>query len=384
MNLDMRTILVMLLVSSVLMAVTLIVGSRSGRSASFAQWNIGLALYALGWLLLAARPVLPSWVGVALGDALLLGGLCGQVGALIAFGGGAIPRALLFAPGPLLFALVIPLLDNYRGLTLLVSVAYAIALAAIGIASARLGREAGPARWMMAAVYGAAAVMTPLRAIDIWLNHAAHPDIFSANSLHTASFVFLFAATVVGSVAFLLMHRERAEAELYKLATFDALTGLFNRRAFFDIAERELARARRMGSIYAVLMMDLDHFKRVNDEYGHQAGDRVLADFAAVAKRSVRAEDLVGRYGGEEFCALLPGAGMQTAIAIAERLRDSVARHPLGDLPRAITVSVGVTVSAADAGGTLDTAIARADEALYRAKHEGRDRVVGLDRESRE
>ena len=180
-------------------------------------------------------------------------------------------------------------------------------------------------------------------------------------------------------VGFLLMHRERDEAELHKLATVDALTGLFNRRAFVDLASREIARARRLKSPYAVLMIDLDFFKRVNDEFGHQAGDQVLAAFATVATHSVRVEDLVGRYGGEEFCIMLPGAAMQPALAIAERVRNEVAMRPLGGLPHITTVSIGVAVCSGRDEVSLDAAIARADEALYRAKNEGRNRVVGLE-----
>lgn len=371
----MRTIVVMLLVASVLMALTLAVGIKAGRRAGFATWNVGLGLYALGWLLIAARGALPDVIGVALGDALLLAGLCAQLAAIIEFGGGTAPRLLLIVPGPVLFVLTVPLLGDYASVTLLVSLAYAIAFGAIAIATARLGPAAGPARWMLAAGYSAAAALVPLRAVDIWQNPVAHPDIFAASNLHIVTFMVLFSITVVGSVAFILMHRERAEAELFRLASFDPLTGLFNRRAFIELAERELARARRARSPYAVLMVDLDHFKRVNDEYGHQAGDRVLAGFGDIAKRSLRTEDLVGRYGGEEFCALLPGAAMPMAVEIAERLRQAVSERPLAGLPRAVTVSIGATACNADTGGSLDAAIARADEALYRAKREGRNRV---------
>jgi diguanylate cyclase (GGDEF)-like protein len=232
---------------------------------------------------------------------------------------------------------------------------------------------------MLAVASFAGAVMMLVRSADIWLKPAMYPNVFAANNLQGAAFVVLFATTIVIPVTFLLMHRERVAGELYQLATFDALTGLFNRRMFRNLAERELARARRTGSPYAVLMMDLDLFKRVNDEFGHQAGDRVLAEFSAIAKRSLRTEDLIGRYGGEEFCAILPGTNMQNAIAIAERLRRTVSQRPLGDLPRPITISIGVAASSGTAGELLDGAIGRADKALYRAKHDGRDRVVGLD-----
>lgn len=291
----------------------------------------------------------------------------------------AAPRLLLIVPGPLAFALLIPLLGNYAAVTLLMGFAIATILGAMGVAATRLGPNSGPARWMLAVATFAGAIMTLWRATDIWLKPEMYPDVFAASNLHGVAFVALFASTIVVPVAFLLMHRERAAADLYQLATTDPLTGLFNRRAFRELAEREFARARRSQSPHAVLMMDLYLFKRVNDEYGHQAGDRVLVDFAAIVRRCIRIEDLAGRYGGEEFCVVLPGVTMEKAIVVAERIRGAVSQSPLGDLPRAITISIGIAACSGTAGVSVEAAIGRADEALYRAKREGRDRVVGLE-----
>ena len=379
MMLDLRTIVVMLVVSSVLMAITLAVGTRMGRAAGFVKWNVGLGLLALGWVLVAARGALPDLVGIALADAMLVAALCTELAGLIEFGDRTAPRLLLIAPGPLMLALLIPLLGDYGAVTLLMGVALAAIFGAMAIASTRLGPRAGPARWMLALACSASAIMLMARSVDIWLRPDLYPNVFAANNLHAAAFIVLFASTIVIPLAFLLMHRERTSAELFRLATTDPLTGLFNRRAFLDLAERELARARRLESPYVVLMMDLDLFKRVNDDYGHQAGDRVLVGFAAVVKRCFRIEDLAGRYGGEEFCAILPGVTMEQAMVIAERLRGEVSQCALGDLPRTTTISIGIAACSGKAQVSLDATIGRADEALYRAKHDGRDRVVGLD-----
>jgi diguanylate cyclase (GGDEF)-like protein len=260
--------------------------------------------------------------------------------------------------------------------TLIVSLAYAVAFVAIAVQVLRLGNQAGPARWMLALPYAAAGIGLLARAGTMLLDPAAYPGLFVQSTIHTISFLGLFAVTCSGSIAFLLMLREYAEADLRRLAMFDTLTGMYNRRALMDLAERELARSRRSGAPCAILMIDLDRFKRVNDEFGHQAGDRVLAEFGAVAKNSLRTEDLVGRYGGEEFCAVLPGAGTRVALGVAERLRAAVAGRPLGGLPRATTVSIGVAAGEGGADELLDDAVARADAALYRAKREGRNRVV--------
>jgi diguanylate cyclase (GGDEF)-like protein len=382
--LDVRTIFMMLLISTVLMTVTLAVGVRSGRAHGVGKWILGLGLIALAWTMIAARDALPPLVGKGIADAVMLTGLCLHIAALIEFGGTTAPRWLLYAPGPLLFVAILPVLDHFAAFSVLVSSAFAAALLGIGFFAMRAGHDgAGPARWMMAIFYSVGAISLLVRAFGIWLQPAGHPNVFTGSVIQSITFVIQFAMTITGSFGFLVLQRERAEAEIRHLAMFDPLTELFNRRAFVDLAERELARTRRAGSPCAVLMLDLDHFKRVNDEFGHQAGDRVLVDFAAAARRSVRTGDLVGRYGGEEFCAVLPGADMPRALEIGERIRAAVALRPLGNLPRATTVSVGAAVCSGSADASLDGAIARADEALYAAKSQGRNRVASLELDAR-
>jgi diguanylate cyclase (GGDEF)-like protein len=377
--LDIRTLVVMLVFSSLLMAITLTVGIKTGRPAGFSTWNTGLGLLALGWVLVAFRGVLPDFITIALADGIMITGLTMELAAIIEFGGGTVRRLLLFVPGLLVFVLLLPLTGNYAHTTLLMTVALVLLFAAIAVAALRLGPQAGPGRSIMASVCVVSAVMVTVRAAEIALTPERYPDVYAGSFIQELTFFAMLASTIVVPVGFLLLHHERDESELQRLATVDALTGLFNRRAFVDMAVREIARAQRQKSPFAVLMIDLDLFKLVNDDFGHQAGDRVLAGFAAMALNSVRTEDLVGRYGGEEFCILLPGATMQTATAIAERLRSAVSQCPLGDLPRVTTVSIGVAACNGGTTASLDSAIRHADDALYRAKNSGRNRVVGVD-----
>jgi diguanylate cyclase (GGDEF)-like protein len=181
--------------------------------------------------------------------------------------------------------------------------------------------------------------------------------------------------TVSTSFSFLVMQRRRSEARVQHIAMYDGLTELYNRRAFLEIAEREVARARRMAAPTAALMLDLDYFKRINDAHGHAAGDHVLAEFADRLRAAVRGADVPGRYGGEEFCVLLPGATMQEASAVAERIRAAVAAPPLGGLSQPVTVSVGASASTFS-DCSVDELLAQADASLYRAKRSGRNRVV--------
>ncbi len=170
--------------------------------------------------------------------------------------------------------------------------------------------------------------------------------------------------------------RKAMEAELTRLATTDSLTGVSNRRHFMAQLENEFARTQRFHEPAALLMLDLDHFKRINDSYGHAAGDAVLASFGATLLETLRKIDLVGRVGGEEFAVLLPGTEAEAARQFAERLRERVAGMAveIGDGRLLVTVSIGIACLEHD-DDSADDALARADDALYRAKANGRNRV---------
>ncbi|MBK8537793.1 MAG: diguanylate cyclase [Candidatus Competibacteraceae bacterium] len=173
-----------------------------------------------------------------------------------------------------------------------------------------------------------------------------------------------------------ITERKALELELRRLATTDPLTDLANRRHFLAQVELELELLQRYAKPAALLMIDLDHFKQVNDSYGHAAGDAVLRHFATVARHVLRKVDLLGRLGGEEFAALLPGTDPEGARQLAERLRQIIASSPVHTASGiiTITVSIGVTLFALS-DSAADTVLARADRALYRAKDEGRNRV---------
>jgi diguanylate cyclase (GGDEF)-like protein len=172
--------------------------------------------------------------------------------------------------------------------------------------------------------------------------------------------------------AALAVRNARLLAEVERLAHVDGLTGVANRRAFETVLAREVRRARRGAGMLSLAVFDVDHFKSVNDTFGHQAGDTVLRDVAQVLSGATRDVDVVARYGGEEFAVILPACGPSDAMRVAERIRRAVAGH---DGLASVTVSAGVAslpAHAVDGEGL----IAAADEALYRSKDDGRDRVT--------
>lgn len=170
---------------------------------------------------------------------------------------------------------------------------------------------------------------------------------------------------------------ERVNRELRLQAATDPLTGLPNRRHFYERARLEAARARRTGAVAAVILWDLDHFKAINDRYGHEAGDAVLKAAAARVAELLRESDLLARFGGEEFVVLAPDTDLATAAMLAGRLCVALAGQPVRFEDQVIPISASFGVSAcAVADGDVDACLRRADAALYRAKKEGRNRVA--------
>jgi diguanylate cyclase (GGDEF)-like protein len=167
------------------------------------------------------------------------------------------------------------------------------------------------------------------------------------------------------------VERDRAE----KLARTDFLTELNNRRAFYEIGEALLRQTRRYVRPAALVMLDVDHFKRINDRYGHAAGDAVICAVAALIREHLRDSDVGGRLGGEEFAVLLPETALGAALSAAERLRAAIEAHAVSFEGDTVQFTVSLGVAAAREDELLDALIARADEALYRAKHSGRNSV---------
>jgi diguanylate cyclase (GGDEF)-like protein len=171
--------------------------------------------------------------------------------------------------------------------------------------------------------------------------------------------------------------RKQAQARLEDLSRLDPLTGIYNRRYFFELAEREFTRSRRYARQVSVIMIDLDYFKAINDTHGHAVGDQVLTEIAQRIEECVRKVDIACRYGGEEFLVLLPETGLAEASVLAQRIWNTLTSHPTSTKKLTIPVqaSIGVACTGEDTSISLDELIDEADKALYRAKDLGRNRI---------
>ncbi|GAB4502671.1 MAG: hypothetical protein Fur0035_22260 [Anaerolineales bacterium] len=174
--------------------------------------------------------------------------------------------------------------------------------------------------------------------------------------------------------------RKQAEEELRLWAITDSLTGLYNRRQLFLLAEQAQREQRRAHQPLAALMMDVDHFKKVNDVYGHSIGDMILQNVADLLQKQLRQADILGRYGGEEFAIILPNTRAEMALQIAERIREHISRMsvPSTQGPVSVTISIGITIKDGEQAISVEKLFDLADQALYQAKQSGRNRVVLL------
>ncbi len=193
-------------------------------------------------------------------------------------------------------------------------------------------------------------------------------DVFSHTPIQSATYLLLFIISFFWSTGFILMVSQRLRNDLIEFATIDSLTRIPNRRATQIFLEKELSRAQRNDSEFSVLLIDIDNFKQVNDRWGHSVGDHVLAKTASIFQSVIRKQDLVGRWGGEEFLVVSPGSPSCDVESLGERLRSEIAhsKYSHSTAPFGITVSIGIACG--KKSDTIDQILKRADKALYKAK----------------
>ncbi|MEJ2700474.1 MAG: GGDEF domain-containing protein, partial [Desulfuromonadales bacterium] len=215
-----------------------------------------------------------------------------------------------------------------------------------------------------------------LARIAVILNGQAPASFTQGGFIFSLQFIIADMILVSTALGFTSMANRRLTYRLEKEALTDPLTDTFNRRGIEKIAEKLLDGARRQGEPLSLLLIDLDHFKKVNDSLGHPAGDSVLLQFALLAQKHLRRSDVFGRYGGEEFVAVLPGMETAEAFIAAERLRTAVVKSGFSyrRKPVRLTVSIGIASFPGDGAQWLRL-LDRADEFMYQAKQSGRNRV---------
>ncbi len=381
MTFDTPTLLIILIVSNFLMAGAMWIAFAGRFREGLGQWTGALVVQGVAWLLVSGSIGVPELASIAAANALLAYCWSLQMSALLEFHKHPTPRWLLSGPVIIAFLVFFIYLPESRARLAVSGLVFGVAQFVTGAALLhyRIAAE-HRTRWLLAGSFFLMSGGLLWLGFTAWFEPEAILPTSGASDAPGPALLAFYAVTIASSFAFILMHKERSDRETYELATTDSLTGVYNRRTFKELAEPQLSRSRRGQLPVSLLMLDLDHFKRINDTYGHLAGDDVLKAFAVLVRNCLRKEDLLARYGGEEFVVLLPGAAPAAAAILAERIREEVAARPFdanGHLVR-VTVSQGVASEAGDTLPSLEAMLGRADEALYAAKNQGRNRVVAV------
>ncbi|MGE5516175.1 MAG: diguanylate cyclase [Bacteroidota bacterium] len=376
MHFDIRTLLVAVaLATTFCAAARLLLWRMHPHVPGLRQWAEAGVLAAGALFLVAAHRAVPAWASLSLAQALMTAGmLLAWDGFRRFLGQTPLPRLLLVALplAPLATVVFLSALESSVTLRTLIN-AGTVALVSALIARdlLRAPRPPGAVGRVIGYIYLTNAAVFGLRWLSAIADATGH-GLRQPDDLLALSLLWWLCVTMAVTLGMTLMTGERLQGDLDRLASRDPLTGALNRRAFALVAEKEVAHARRSGRPLAVLMMDLDHFKRINDDLGHAAGDDILCRFVAVAGRILRGEDVFCRFGGEEFVALLPETDGQQALAAAERLRAAFAAE-FSTFPAAFAFTASIGIGEMRADETLEDTLRRADAALYRAKATGRN-----------
>jgi len=384
MSIDMATMALMGAVQALLMAIVLwtSTGSYAGVARASLRLRAGaLVLEATAWVLLGLRGQVGDWLSILVANAVMLVSYAMTVHAL---------RMLLGAPSRLRVVAIASVAGwltiawfawgtaNFQARVLCASLVILLDLALLlAPLCGSLRRGGSAAQRVLLATLAVAVVMVLWRNAEPLLSSQPAGGLLAPTPINTIYMMFSAVQPLFTSIGFLLLYNETMQTELKSLARTDPLTGVNNRLALVEVAGRALDAAVGDGRPLGVLMLDVDHFKAVNDRFGHGGGDQVLLSLVERIQRVLGRGDVIGRIGGEEFVVLSPGHGLRHTRVLGERIRAEVegAQLTLDGRAFGMTVSVGVT-EAAPAERNVTALLQRADAALYAAKRAGRNRVV--------
>jgi diguanylate cyclase (GGDEF)-like protein len=385
---DTRTLVIILMGVTVVLGVIMnLIRLTRKTYPGFGLWTAGTTVYTFGFLFISLRNIIPDIFSIILAGVFILSAAsCFWEGAR-RFRGKEVRKTFI-----VLLIIVYTAFQSYftfvhNDISVRI-ITYSLLTAAIyGAITLELFRNAPPAlrfsSWFTGSLFALYGIFLVFRGVLTELLPPLH-DLLEPNTLQAMTFLLAIFFGIAWTFGFVMLNSERLEADLrgaqdklQKMATTDFLTGIANIRLFSEVGEREVQRARRYKRSLALLMIDLDNFKKVNDKYGHAIGDKILVAFADICKKSLRRADIFGRLGGEEFAILLPETDVNSGRKFAERLRAVIEKSRIKVKHKTfhITVSIGVTELLPD-DNQLETALKRADDTMYEAKRKGRNQVV--------
>ena len=374
MELHIPTIFVMLVAGCITFAVSALAASERHAGDGLREWGLALCIHATSYILFALRGTIPDFLSIVCANTFFSLSYTVFYYAVHVFLGVHPKHRVLFWGPPLVTTIgVFVFFDSVIFRVLLVNAV--LALQGFLVQKALLSYKFDfSVRGRNLIIFGIAlsiftlawkfciAIIAPDQIMSIFLNTPVQVTLY----------LVTFIALIMVSTGFALMAKERSDAALRKAALLDRLTGCWNRVRIEEILQQEMARMHRYGHPVTLLMLDLDNFKHINDQYGHLAGDEVLRDFGRLLRTNIRATDVPGRWGGEEFVIVLPSSTFFDAVTLAEHIRKHLETLKFY-FGASVTVSIGV--AACRAADTVEEWMQRADMALYKAKISGRNQV---------
>jgi diguanylate cyclase (GGDEF)-like protein len=379
MEVHIPTLLLVMILTGATLAIFVTVVARRDSHDGLHLWASGLGVHTVAYILFAQRGRFDDLVTIAVANTLLSATFALFAEALYQFQRRPPPRWLIWLPvaaGAVSFFFLLKI-DLPR--LLLGAAIFAAQCSLVLVAIWQKRRETiGRGQYFVAAAFVLVIGVFLARVVALATGSVETLALGTSNLVQAFSFLTSIVCLIILSLGLVVMTKERSDERNRVLAMQDGLTGLSNRRSILDALDQQLAMAGRSGQPLSLLMLDLDRFKRVNDSFGHLAGDAVLHQVASGIASRLRAQDIAGRYGGEEFLVILPGTTVDGAVQLAEELRKSIAAERIGigeGRAITITISIGVCGGVPAAGQRVEDLIGAADQAMYRAKENGRDRV---------
>lgn len=385
MRLDLPTLLLALFVTSAVLAAAVLAVAWRGRvHQGLSLWGWGLVCNALSYPSFGLRALDWSAVSIVSTNLLTASTLALHASAVMVFQRGRarpLPMQLVWGAVLLNVLVAVTLLhdDHWRNILVAATQSLLAAFLLHQVLAPGLEGRRLTGRWVMMVGTGLLLISLLVRTAFMVVQADWDGRYHVPDQVQAWTYFNVLAVLLLNSMGFVLMQMEHALSQQHSLATHDGLTGVHNRLALMESMTRDAAQARRSNTPLAVLMVDIDHFKAVNDQHGHLAGDAVLREVAQRIGQRLRHADLLARYGGEEFVALLPLTDTQGAVAVAEDIRQAIAARPcvVHGVPIPVAVSIGVCAAMPGAGAEgVEALLAASDQALYEAKHQGRNRVV--------
>ena len=375
MELHIPTIFVMLIAGCITLAVSALAASERHAGDGLREWGLALCVHATSYILFALRGEIPGFLSIVCANCFFSISYSIFFYAIhMFFGIRPRHRWLLWGP-PLLTTLGVSFfIDNTTVRVVLVNAM--LAFQGLLVQKLLLGHKLDfPVRGRNLMVFGIALSLVALawKILTALVAPEQVTSIFLSTPAQLALYLITFISLIMVSNGFALMAKERSDASLRKAALLDGLTGCWNRVRIEEILQQEMERIRRYGQPAAMLMLDLDKFKQINDQFGHLAGDEVLRGFGRLLRTDIRATDVPGRWGGEEFIIVLPSSTFFDAVTLAEHIRERLLSLSFSF---GAVVSVSIGVATCRPNDSVEEWIKRADQALYRAKVSGRNQIM--------